>query len=299
VRLTYARTGRPEEVLEPTSEPSELPGEGVLVRLIARPVLPMDLLQLRGLYPWKVELPAVAGAAGCGRVLEGPHAGRLALLPIRWGTWCAHSRVPQDQLVLLPEIDPVQASNLVVNGASAHFLLEGLGEGDHVVSSPAGSLGQLVDQLCASRGIACTHLVRRPPAGPMAGAVVTELPSGMGADRAIDGVGGEITAQLGAAVRRGGTVWHYGAMSRQAPKLHVADAIFRDVRLRGFWLRRVAHDLGAEAIRAVLSDLATQSLSVAVAGCYPLHRWREALEHAQQPDRRGQVFLVDPEQAES
>ncbi len=252
-------------------------GEGVAVRLLAAPILPMDRLQLRGLYPWPVTLPAIGGAAGCALALEGCYEGQHVLLPIRCGTWRTTGRFPEEVLVPVGDADPVQASLLVVNGLSAHDLLDGLEPGSTVVQAPGtGAVAQLVDQLCVRRGIRCVSLVHRAPTAPLSEAV-ERLPKGLLADRALDGVGGETTLHLGSRVRDGGVVLHYGAMSRQPPQLGVGDAIFRGVRLEGYWLRRTSATRAPGALHALLQDLAAQELTVQIAGTWPLEAHREAL----------------------
>ena len=252
-------------------------GEGVAVRVLAAPILPMDRLQLRGLYPWPVALPAVGGAAGCGLAMEGRHQGQHVLLPIRCGTWRTWGRFPEDDLIPVGDADPIQASMLVVNGATAHDLLDGLPAGATVVQAPGtGAVAQLVDQLCQRRGIRCVSLVHRAPTAPLSEAV-ERLPKGLQADRALDGVGGETTRRLGSRVHDGGVVLHYGAMSRQPPQLGVGDAIFRGVRLEGYWLRRASGARPPGALRRLLAELATQQLTVQVAGTWPLGDHRVAL----------------------
>ncbi len=259
--------------LEPVPE-----GEGVAVRLLAAPILPMDRLQLRGLYPWPVDLPAIGGAAGCALTLEGRYEGQHVLLPIRCGTWRTWGRFPEEALVPVGDADPVQASMLVVNGASAHDLLDGLEPGATVVQAPGtGAVAQLVDQLCQHRGIRCVSLVHRAPHQPLSEAV-ERLPRDVRADRALDGVGGETTARLARRVKDGGVVLHYGAVSRQAPQLGVADAIFRGVRLEGYWLRRTSAQRRPGRLHTLLQELAALDLRVHVAGVWPLEDHDEALD---------------------
>ena len=270
--LRYADTTPGALQLEPVSE-----GEGVAVQILAAPILPMDRLQLRGLYPWPVTLPAIGGAAGCGRVLEGRLRGERVLLPIRCGTWRTWGRFPEADLVPIGDVDPIQASMLVVNGATAWDLLDGLPEGATVVQAPGtGSVAQLVDQLCVQRGIRCVSLVHRRPSRPLSESV-DRLPKALRADRALDGVGGETTLRLARCTADGGRVLHYGAMSRAAPQLGVGDAIFRGVGLEGYWLRRASAQRPPGALHTLLQTLAACRLEVHVAGTWPLERHGEAL----------------------
>src|SRR5262249_57775082 len=69
VQLT-AYDGRPESIAiveMPVSRPG--PGE-VLVRVLASPINPSDLVFIRGLYGFKKPLPAIPGFEGSGTVVE-------------------------------------------------------------------------------------------------------------------------------------------------------------------------------------------------------------------------------------
>src|SRR5205823_6430902 len=66
------RWGNPEEVLEVRDVPEPIPGPGqVLVRMIASPVNPSDLLMVRGEYGRQARLPATPGFEGVGVVERG------------------------------------------------------------------------------------------------------------------------------------------------------------------------------------------------------------------------------------
>lgn len=56
---------------------------------------------------------------------------------------------------------------------------------------------------------------------------VKELTGGSGAAAVLDCVGGQLSEQLGAAVRTGGTVWTYGLMDGLTFTGSGVDAIFR------------------------------------------------------------------------
>src|SRR5260370_18048340 len=72
------RWGDPEEVLQVRDVPEPSPGAGqVLVRMIASPVNPSDLLMVRGQYGRQPDFPATPGFEGVGVV----EAGRGLLAP--------------------------------------------------------------------------------------------------------------------------------------------------------------------------------------------------------------------------
>ena len=166
--IQYDRHGPPEDVLRRVELPEPKAGPGqLLVRVLASPVDPADLLAIRGLYAIQPPLPACPGMEGCGRVLESHHAnfneGQLVLLPMRSGAWCQRVAVDGDGCHPLPEGDPVQLSMLRINAPTAHRLLDGIEPGQWVVQDPGScSVGQLVIQEAARRGIHTLNVVRRP-----------------------------------------------------------------------------------------------------------------------------------------
>jgi NADPH:quinone reductase-like Zn-dependent oxidoreductase len=72
---------------------------------------------------------------------------------------------------------------------------------------------------------------------------------------ALDGVAGEATARLIASCTDGATVVGYGAASGQAAQVDPAALVFRDIRLRGFWLTRWLAAATPRARRELYSEL--------------------------------------------
>ncbi|MGL4463600.1 MAG: alcohol dehydrogenase catalytic domain-containing protein, partial [Planctomycetia bacterium] len=65
----YDRFGEPSEVLQVRDADKPTPGPGeVLVRMIASPINPSDMMTVRGVYFERPPLPAVAGYEGVGVV---------------------------------------------------------------------------------------------------------------------------------------------------------------------------------------------------------------------------------------
>ncbi|TPV93221.1 MAG: zinc-binding dehydrogenase [Myxococcales bacterium FL481] len=295
----------------------EVADDQVLVEVLATPIDPMDLLLIRGLYPLRPDLPAWAGAEGCGRVVavgataDGISVGQLVLLPIRYGAWRSRLVVPATQVCPLPRsIDPVQACMLRVNPLSAAVMLEAfvpLRPGDWVIQSPgAGSVGQFVVQLARKRGVRTISVVRRSERAALirslggdlvfedGAALAKQVRAEIGRDRvalALDGTGGATAGRLAACLSRGATLVSYGAMSRRPTELGVDALVFRDIRHRGFWLRNWTASSSLELMHTKLADLADQHLRGEVAAEYGLSDWRDAVEHAQHPDRCGRVIL--------
>lgn len=90
------------------------PGQ-VLIKVLAAPFNPSDVLTLTGVYGMLPPLPAVGGNEGVGVVaaLEpgaaAPAVGQTVLLPVGGGTWSTHMVADAKKLMSLPNgVDPLQ-----------------------------------------------------------------------------------------------------------------------------------------------------------------------------------------------
>jgi NADPH:quinone reductase-like Zn-dependent oxidoreductase len=306
--------GDPRAVLALIELPEPEPGAGeLLVEVLASPISPMDRLMIRGLYPLHA-LGGFPGAQGVGRVLalgEGvtrPEPGTHVLLPIRCGAWRERLTVPASGVVTLPpERDPIGACTLRVEALTAAVLLDELEAGEWFVHSPgAGSVGRYLISLARARGLRSIALVgsREPIADlwglgadnvvvrePNMPARLTEL--GLPQPRiAFDGSGGPSSELIGSCVQVGGELVVYGATSRLPVQLSVAQLVFRELRVRGFWLHRWAQTAGDALLRAKLEALVESDLREHVVDCYPLEDWALALERAELPGARGRVVFT-------
>jgi trans-2-enoyl-CoA reductase len=112
---------------------------------------------------------------------------------------------------------------------------------------------------------------------------------------AIDAVGGSATQRLARCVDDGGTVVNYGVLSGEACMVDGRETVFRDVCLRGFWLRRWFMQTPPEKVAALYRDLAARlgdgRLAVEVEEVYPIRRIKEALAHAARGGRGGKILV--------
>src|SRR5690606_20781656 len=113
--------------------------------------------------------------------------------------------------------------------------------------------------------------------------------------RAFNAVGGDSALRLMGLLAHGGTMITYGAMGRQPVKVPASLSIFRDLRVRGFWVTRWVESMAhseAAALYARLGGLVRDgSLRQPVAAVYPLERIADALAHAAQSARDGKILL--------
>lgn len=312
--LRFSRPGHPLEVLELVELPEPKPGPGqALVEVLASPISPTDRLGLRGLYPlpFADNIPGVQGVA---RVLElgpdcgGPPVGSMIILPVRCGAWRERLCVPVAELVVIPPgRDPAESSTLRIEALTAAVLLDDLASGDWFIHSPgAGAVGRYLTALGGLRdmhsialvgsrepiadlwGLGADHVLVREPSLPNR---LAEL--GLPSPRmAFDGSGGVASELLATCMAPTGELIVYGAVSRMPVQLSVAQLVFRDIQVRGFWLYRWARAAGPEYVQASLQELVTLNLRERVEARVSLDDWRDGLHLSEQPGIRGRVVLT-------
>ena len=112
---------------------------------------------------------------------------------------------------------------------------------------------------------------------------------------AIDAIGGEATQRLARCVAENGIVVNYGLLSGEACRVDARETVFRNVTLRGFWLRRWYMETPPDEIAATYRKLAAKvadgSLLVEVEAVYPFDKIREAVAHAARGGRSGKILM--------
>ena len=308
------RSGDPRSPLELIELDEPQPGAGeVLVDVLVSPIGPMDRLAIRGLYPLLPE-DGIPGAQGVGLVAElgagvhEPEVGTVVLLPIHSGAWRERVVVSAERLVPLPTSrDPAAACTLRIEALTAALLLEGMQPGQSFIHSPgAGSVGRYLTVLGRKRKLNSIALVgsREPIAelwGLGADEVLVREPGlaarleslGLELPRvAFDGSGGDTSELLASCLAPGGELVVYGAMSRQAVSISIGQLVFRDLRVRGFWLHRWAQRVGQARLREELVALTKLELSEQIVDRFTLEEWPRALELAEQHGTRGRVCFA-------
>jgi trans-2-enoyl-CoA reductase len=119
---------------------------------------------------------------------------------------------------------------------------------------------------------------------------------GANARVAFNAVGGENALRLMKMLEEGGTHITYGAMSRKPLTLPNGLLIFRDLRLRGFWLTKWLKQASSEEVESTYQKLAelvcANRLVQKVDSVYPLEDWAAALKRLKDTDRSGKVLLA-------
>jgi mitochondrial enoyl-[acyl-carrier protein] reductase / trans-2-enoyl-CoA reductase len=315
--------GRPEDVIELVEQPDPGepdPGEAIVDAELF-PINPADLLNLEGGYgAAPPKLPMIPGAEGVGRVAKlgtgvtHLKVGDRVLLPGP-GTWRERIKATAGALFSLPQaVDPKQLAMLRVNPPTAYLMLHQFvapRPGQWLIQNAANSgVGHCLIRLAREAGVKTVNVVRRPDlVAPLravgADVTLTDGPDldervraaiGAGAlPLAIDAVGGSGTQRLARCVSEGGTVVNYGLLSGEPCQVDGRDTVFRDVRLRGFWLRRWFAETPPDRVAALYRELAARladgTLAVQVEAVYPIRKLKEAVAHAARGGRSGKILV--------
>lgn len=314
--------GDPLAVIRVEDIPLPAVGRGqVLVRMTAAPINPADINTLEGKYAILNPLPAVPGIEGAGVITElgegvtQLRVGQRVKPPAALGSWRAAFVADAVEVLPLPAISTdEQAAMLYVNPPTALRMIEDfvvLRAGDWLIQNAANSaVGRLVIQLARLRGIRTINLVRRAELidelrALGATAVLTDeagLPQAvreLTGDHAprlgLNAVGGDSALQLAKALAPHATLVTYGAMSRQPFRVPASLLIFKDLRLRGFWItewyKAASSEQTARMIEQLAGWLAAGDLKIPVARTYPLNEAKAAVTHAMQPGRDGKILF--------
>lgn len=321
--LEFQEVGNPSEVLKLVEVDVPNPGAGaVRLRMTLRPINPSDLLQVKGVYGRRPQLPAIAGLEGLavvdalGEGVVGFSVGQRVVPMGAQGTWADYLVTPADNLVAIPDGIPDEAAaQVIVNPLTAWIMAVEelrLGEGDWLIQTAAGSIvGQCLIQIAKLRGFRTLNLVRRPEQVEEllalgADAVLCteeaewlskadEILGPRGADAAVDAVGGSLAGQVAMVLKRGGTMLVYGALSMDPLKVPGGQMIFRTLTLKGFWLTdwKMSTPKGERdrVLKALLEAMASGAITPPVEAVFPLERFQEAITRAEASGRIGKVLL--------
>uniref|UniRef100_A0A670IMR8 Enoyl-[acyl-carrier-protein] reductase, mitochondrial n=1 Tax=Podarcis muralis TaxID=64176 RepID=A0A670IMR8_PODMU len=329
--LIYEQHGEPAQVLNLKEiDLAELGDSGVNVKIIAAPINPSDINMIQGTYATLPDLPAVGGNEGVGQVIEaGSRVTSLKpgdlVIPADagLGTWRTEAIFGEETLLKIPPDIPLTcAATLSVNPCTAYRMLsdfEVLKPGDSVIQNAANSgVGQAVIQIAAAKGFKTINVVRDRP---NLQELVDRLKS-LGADHvvteevlrkpevkelfkkiprpilALNGVGGKSATELLRHLQHKGTMVTYGGMSKQPITAPVSALIFKDVKLRGFWMTQWKRDnaQNKEKLRGMIEDLCDLirkgQLTAPACQEVPLIDYQAALESSMKPYVSAKQILV-------
>jgi NADPH:quinone reductase len=243
----------------PEPEPSHMltPGEGVVVEVHAAGVSFPELLQTRGQYQMKPELPFVPGSEVAGIVLSAPE-GAAAQPGDRVAAFCALGGFAETAVApafftypLSPDLDFAQGAGLILNYHTAYFalLMRGqLKEGEWVlVHGAGGGVGTASLQVAKGAGARTMAVVSSEEKGRVAEAAgadevvllgehwreeVTER-SGGGVDVVLDPVGGDRFTDSLRSLREDGRLIVVGFTGGAIPEVRVNRLLLKNTSVVG------------------------------------------------------------------
>jgi NADPH:quinone reductase-like Zn-dependent oxidoreductase len=322
--IVCEKWGDPEDVLQVRDVPEPVPGPGqVLVRMLASPINPSDLLMVRGEYGRQPPLPATPGFEGVGVVEAGQGllarrvlGRRVAVLNGASGNWQEKVVIPARQAVPVPrELTDEQAATFFVNPASAlimtRYVLR-VPAGAWLLQTAAGStLGRMVIRLGQKFGFRTLNVVRRREqaeellrAGGTAAIATNDEPlrervhvltDGAGVPCAIDAVGGATGSEVVHTLARGGRLLVYGTLDRNPLTIDPRTLMVGQKCVEGFWLSNWVRDQNPLTMLLLFRRLGKLHregvLTSEVGTSYPLNDIHAAVRQAAQPGRQGKVLL--------
>lgn len=268
-KLFYTEYGDPMKVIQKLDEKrsDNLKPQEVLIKMLAAPVNPADINTIQGKYPVKPVLPSVPGNEGVGEVVaigtevKSVSVGdRVVLLTNALGTWRSHVQTFQEDVYKIPKkLGLVEAATLMVNPCTAYRMMRdfcALKSGDSLLQNGANSaVGQNVIQIARVWGLKTINIVRnRENISDLKaylknlGATytlteeelrTTDLFKSGGVRKprlGLNCVGGKSSLELIRHLDKGATLVTYGGMSREPVTIPTGPLIFKDLRLRGFWM---------------------------------------------------------------
>jgi trans-2-enoyl-CoA reductase len=295
--IVFDEFGAPGKVLKLGKyELNALDDYSLGLKLVCAPINPSDINQIQGVYPIRPHVPgAIAGNEG---LLKVAHVGKA--LASSWkvndrvipknacfGTWRDYAVAKPEQLLKIPEgVPDLEAATLSVNLCSAYRMLKDFDCEGAVIQNAANSgVGRAIIQLCKAFGRKSVNIVRARETKEATEELVCELKS-LGADiivvqddviksdtrellkhavpegitLALNCVGGHVAVNMARLLRDSATLVTYGAMSREPFNLPASLFIFKDIRLRGFWMARWKEEAdktpdGAKAYDDMINEL--------------------------------------------
>jgi NADPH2:quinone reductase len=245
------------DVADPKPSHMLTPGEGVLIEVAAAGVSFPDVLQTRGLYQLKPELPFVPGAEVAGTVAQAPAGSNLkvgdrVMAFTVLGGMAERAVAPAYLTFALPEqLDFAQGASVILNYHTVYFALKLRGrlqEGERVlVHGAAGGVGTAALQVAKALGawtIAVVSSEEKERVAREAGAdevVRSDGPwreqalelSGGGVDVVLDPVGGDRFTDSLRCLREDGRVLVVGFTEGSIPEVKVNRLLLRNVSVVG------------------------------------------------------------------
>lgn len=270
--VQYKKHGAPKEVLELVNideKFDQVSANEVVLKILGAPVNPSDLFAAEGKYGIQPPLPAVAGAEGVAQVEKvgsGVKSVKVGdwVLPYRtaFGTWRQFAKANEQDVLKVPnDIPMAYAATINVNPSTSYRLIhdfEKLSPGDVIIQNcPTSMVGFGVIQMARELGLRTINVHRsdRPLSYEM-----QKLMQNLGGDinipedmlhtptfqeiladlppikLALNGAGGECVADFARVVGNGASIVTYGMMSGNSVVVPSDLLVYKQLKMRGFWM---------------------------------------------------------------
>ncbi|WP_269411429.1 zinc-dependent alcohol dehydrogenase family protein [Lentibacillus daqui] len=323
--IKFHEFGSPKDVLKVENKIIQPPKDNeVLVRMLARPINPSDLIPIRGAYSHRISLPNIPGYEGVGIVEDtGPLVSHnligKRILPLRGeeGTWQEFVKSSAEFTVSIPDsIDDFTASQMYINPVTAWVVctevLKLRSDDVLLVNACGSSIGRIFAQLSKVLGfrlIAVTRNNKHTEDLLYLGAshvidtskdslyeAVMELTNGMGADSAVDSVGGSSGNDLAFCVRAHGKFLTIGLLSgiqvNWADIVNKAKVNANIFHLRN-WNKSISINKWQKTFNHLIKLIVDKKLRLMMADSnYDLSNVKKAIDVVESKTANGKVFLT-------
>lgn len=336
--VQFETPGEPKTVLKYSDAELAAPGHGeVLVRMLASPINPSDMMFIRGVYGVPPQLPQVPGFEGVG-IVEASGGGlkgklfkgkRVAVLNQAGGNWAQETILPAAQVIPLShKLSNEQAATFFVNPATAWVLTQEvlrIPRGAWLLQTAAGStLGKMVIRLGKAMGFRTLNVVRRESlidelkaAGATEVVVfdgqkdspellqesVARIVGDDGLAYAIDPVGGHTASAVVHCLTARGRLLMYGTLTTDPIQFSPRTLMKIQAKVEGFWLGNHMNSLGLIAkmklVKRITRLILDGTLSSDIAHSFALSDVHAAVTAAEEPGRRGKVLVVNKADGET
>lgn len=241
--------------------------------VLAAPITPLDRLCASGTSYFGVPAtPYVPGVQGIGTV-----GGRAVWFPTSAGmapgdgSMAVKALARQEDLVFLPDVDPMLMAALGLSAVAAHRALDSLTPGESVVVLGCGAVGQAAIQLArlggARRVVAAARSEEGRKRAARAGAdTVVALEdiadAAQGADLLIDPLFGPPAAAAAQALRPGGRWVNLGGSASETCPVTSSTLRSRSLQLSGYTNNELTTRQRADAISVIARHAAAGALTV-------------------------------------
>ena len=319
----FASVGQPDQVIDcidanDLGDPKE---NEVLIDILAFPINPADVLILEGKYGVEYKLPSRLGAESVGKVnkigknVQGFNVGDI-VLPLDRENWVQQKMVLASNLILLPKnIDPLQASMMKVNPATAYLMIKKyvkLNKNDWIIQDAANSgVGHSVISIAKELGLNTVNIVRREGLEESLKKIgadvvvidnndlsktVKNLTNNANIKLAIDAVGGDQVLRIGDCLEDEATILNYGLLSGKNIQISSHQTVFKRLLFTGFWLMPWLQNMDKKEIIEMYSYLSSliekNIIHVPVEKTYPIEDIKKAVAHAAKYGRNGKIIVT-------